>query len=244
MVRRPVDGRTFRIRANRPLATDRRDADSVYETLVASDPGAAILDLYGATETTVDAIIEAHVSEASPPDSWRDGPYHLSPDLLEEYSRGTWVRAQRASLAAIQIITEDALQAEPIPLRLPDVAFPAGDRAGAPVVFPFQSRRAHDVFIEAEFALPALPSPFQVGAEVEAGFRGVGWSPREFALVPVANTPRLPLAGSVDDVPEVPRRLVNLAERALVSLYGCSRPHGADLFPTHIDYQAEDYGTL
>jgi hypothetical protein len=240
MVRRPVDGRTFRLKATRLLDTDRPDAVSLYETLVTSDPGAAILDLYGATESAVDAIIDAYASDASLPVSWRDTAHVVTPELLDEFPRSTWIRAQRASLAAIQIITEDALQSGPSLMGIPDVGFPAGRREEAPVVLPFKRDRAYDVFTEAEFALPALPSAFAVGAEVEAGFEAKGWLVDDHALFPVANTPRLPLLDTSTHGADVPRRLVNLAERALASLYGGSRPYGEDLFTTYEGYEAED----
>jgi hypothetical protein len=235
MVRRSFGGRSFRHEATRLLAPDRHDARSCYETLVTSDPGAAILDLYGATEAAVDAIIETFATEATLPGYWGDSAYSVSRELLEDFSRSTLVRAQRASLAAIQIITEDALQAGTSLGELPDVGFPAGRRSGAPVVIPFQGGRAYDLLAEAEFAIPTLPSAFGVGAEVEAGFEAKGWAVDNLALFPVANTPRLPLPGTAQDADDVPGRLVRFAERVLASLYGCPSPHGADLFPPRGD---------
>lgn len=62
----------------------------------------------------------------------------------------------------------------------------------------------------------------------------------DLPLLPVANTLRLPLPGPSHDGGDVPRRLVDLAERARLSPYGCLRPSRDDLLPTHPDLEAEN----
>ncbi len=203
--------------AHEPLGADSAVAEERYRALVTSDPGRAILDLYGATEAAVGAVLSAHAVETPAPDSDSRVPRELPIELLETRPRRDWIRAQRASLAALQILVEEATMETS--LNLPRTAFPTSRQPGSAVVLPLCIGPTGNLYwIDIEYAAATLPSSLQPGPETEAAFRAAGFdASSSVSPVVLANTARLHLEATHLPTPDR-RDLTRLAKRSLNTL--------------------------
>jgi hypothetical protein len=213
-----VETREAYLAAHEPLGEDSAVAEERYRALVTSDPGRAILDLYGATEAAVGAVLSAHTVETPAPDSDSRVPRELPSDLLDARPRRDWIRAQRASLAALQILVEEATMETS--LDLPRTAFPASRRPESAVVLPLCIGPTGNLYwIDIEYAAATLPSSLQPGPETEAAFRAAGFdASSSVAPVVVANTARLCPESSTGPLTQERRDLTRLARMSLNTL--------------------------
>lgn len=204
--------------AHEPLGEDSAVAEGRYRALVTSDSGQAILDLYGATEAAVGAVLSANTVETLAPGGGSRVPRELPTELLEARPQRDWIRAQRASLAALQILVEEATMETS--LDLPRTALLASRRPGSAVVLPLSIGPTGNLYwIDIKYAAATLPSSLQPGPETEAAFRAAGFgASSSVSPVVVANTARLCPGSSTQPLTQERRDLTRLARMSLDTL--------------------------